>query len=46
MMFFFAQVLDIAHCYPPQPEGGEFPGREFVEVPEESASAAPTTSHA
>jgi hypothetical protein len=41
---FPAQVIDIARCYPPQPEGGEFPRREFVEVPEESASVAPTTS--
>jgi hypothetical protein len=45
-MMFFAQVIDIARCYPPQPEGGEFPGREFAEVLEESASIAPTTSRA
>jgi hypothetical protein len=45
-MMFLAQVIDIAHFYPPQPEGGEFPGREFAEVPEESASVAPTTSRA
>jgi hypothetical protein len=43
---FFAQVFDIARCYPPQPEGDEFPGREFVEVPEESVFVAPMTSHA
>jgi hypothetical protein len=41
-----AQVFDIARCYPPQPEGGKYPGREFVEAPEESAYAAPTTSRA
>jgi hypothetical protein len=29
-----------------QPEDGEYPGRDFIEAPEESASAAPTTSHA
>jgi hypothetical protein len=45
-MMFLAQVIDIACCYPPQQEGGEFPRREFVEVPEESASIAPTTSRA
>jgi hypothetical protein len=45
-MMFLAQVIDIACCYPPQPEGGEFPGREFAEVPEELASVAPTTSRA
>jgi hypothetical protein len=38
--------MDIAHCYPPQPEGGEFSGREFAEVPEESTSIAPMTSRA
>jgi hypothetical protein len=43
---FFAQVIDIARCYPPQPQGGEFPGRKFAKVPEESASVAPTTSRA
>jgi hypothetical protein len=26
----------------PQPEDGEYPGREFDEAPEESTSAAPT----
>jgi hypothetical protein len=38
------QIIPIARCYPPQPEDGEYPGREFNETPEESASAAPTTS--
>jgi hypothetical protein len=42
----FAQIIKIARCYPPQTEEGEYPGREFVEAPEESASAAPTTSRA
>jgi hypothetical protein len=36
----------MARCYPPQPEEGEYPGREFVEAPEESASATPTTLRA
>jgi hypothetical protein len=27
-------------------QDGEYPGRDFIEVPEESGSAAPTTSHA
>jgi hypothetical protein len=43
---FFAQVIDIARCYPPQSEGGEFPRRKFAKVPEESASVTPTTSRA
>jgi hypothetical protein len=43
---FLAQVIDIAYCYPPQQEGGEFPRREFAEAPEESASIAPMTSRA
>jgi hypothetical protein len=45
-MMFLAQVIDVAHCYPPQPEGGEFPGREFAKAPKESASIAPMTSRA
>jgi hypothetical protein len=40
------QIIKIARCYPPQPEDGEYPGREFVEAPEESASAVPTMSRA
>jgi hypothetical protein len=40
----FAQIIEIARCYPPQPEEDEYPRREFVEAPEELASAAPTTS--
>jgi hypothetical protein len=43
---FLAQVIDIVRCYPPQPEGGEFPEREFAKAPEESTSVAPTTLHA
>jgi hypothetical protein len=42
----FAQIIKIARCYPPQPEEGEYPGCEFVEVPEELASAVPTMSRA
>jgi hypothetical protein len=38
--------MDIAHCYPPQPKGGEFPGREFAKAPEESTSVSPITSRA
>jgi hypothetical protein len=41
-----AQVINIARCYPPQPEVGEYPGRDFIEVPEESTSAAPSPSRA
>jgi hypothetical protein len=42
----FAQVVNIAQCYPPQPEDGEYPGRDFIEVPEELTSAAPSPSRA
>jgi hypothetical protein len=38
------QIIPIARCYPPQPKDGEYPGREFNETPEESASAVPTMS--
>jgi hypothetical protein len=41
-----AQVVNIARCYPPQPEHGEYPGRDFIEVPEESTSTAPSSSRA
>jgi hypothetical protein len=34
----------VARCYPPQPEIGEYPGRDFTEVPEGSTSAAPSLS--
>jgi hypothetical protein len=33
-----------SRCYPPQPEDGEYPGRDFTEAAEESASAAPSPS--
>jgi hypothetical protein len=42
----FVQIIKIARCYLPQPEDGEYPGREFIKAPEESASATPTTSRA
>jgi hypothetical protein len=42
----FAQVVNVARCYPPQPEDGEYPGRDFIEVSEESTSAAPSSSRA
>jgi hypothetical protein len=38
------QVINIARCYPPQPEDSEYPGRDFTEAPEESTSAAPSPS--
>jgi hypothetical protein len=38
------QIIPIARWYPPQPEDGEYPGREFDETPEESALAVPTMS--
>jgi hypothetical protein len=40
----FIQIIPIARCYPLQPEDGEYPGHEFDETPEESASATPTMS--
>jgi hypothetical protein len=40
------QVIDIARCYPPQPEMGEYLGRDFAEVLEESTSAAPSPPRA
>jgi hypothetical protein len=43
-MKMFTQVINIARCYPPQPEDGEYPGRDFTEAPEESTSAAPSPS--
>jgi hypothetical protein len=46
MMGTLAQVINIAQCYPPQPKVGEYPGRDFIEVPEESTSAAPSPSRA
>jgi hypothetical protein len=36
-----AQVINVARCYPPQPEEGEYPGRDFIEAPDESTSAVP-----
>jgi hypothetical protein len=41
-----AQVINVARCYPPQPEEGEYPGRDFIEAPEESTSAAPSPPRA
>jgi hypothetical protein len=42
----FSQVVNIAQCYPPQPEDDEYPGHDFFEVQEESTSAAPSPSRA
>jgi hypothetical protein len=42
----FVQVVNVAWCYPPQPEDGEYPGRDFTEVPKELTSAAPSPSRA
>jgi hypothetical protein len=42
----FAQVVNVAPCYPPEPQDGEYPGRDFIEVLEESTSAAPSSSRA
>jgi hypothetical protein len=36
----------VARCYPPQTEDGEYPGRDFIEAPEELTSAAPSPSRA
>jgi hypothetical protein len=41
-----AQIINVVRCYLPQPEDGEYPERDFVEVPKESGSAAPATSRA
>jgi hypothetical protein len=41
-----AQVVNVARCYPPQPEDGEYPGRDFTEVLEESTSTALSPSRA
>jgi hypothetical protein len=40
----FIQVINIARYYPPQPEDSEYPGRDFTEALEESASTAPSPS--
>jgi hypothetical protein len=40
----FVQVINVARCYPPQPEDGEYPGRHFTEAPKKLASAAPSPS--
>jgi hypothetical protein len=45
-MYILVQVIDIARCYPPQPEMGEYPGRDFTEVPEGSTSVAPSPPRA
>jgi hypothetical protein len=45
-MYIPVQVIDIARCYPPQPEMGEYPGRDFTEVPEGSTSTAPSPPRA
>jgi hypothetical protein len=41
-----AQVINVARCYLPQLEDGEYPWRDFIEAPEESTSAAPSLSRA
>jgi hypothetical protein len=41
-----SQVINVARCYPPQPEDGEYLGHDFIEAPEESTSAAPSPSRA
>jgi hypothetical protein len=42
----FAQVVNVARCYPPQPEVGEYLGHDFIEVSKELTSAAPLSSRA
>jgi hypothetical protein len=42
----FVQVINIARSYPPQPEMGEYPGRDFTETMEGSTSAAPSPPRA
>jgi hypothetical protein len=41
-----AQVINVAQCYPPHPEDGEYLGCDFIEAPDESTSAAPSPSRA
>jgi hypothetical protein len=41
-----AQVIEVARCYLPQPKVGDYPGRDFTEVPEGSTSAAPSPPRA
>jgi hypothetical protein len=41
-----AQVINVARCYPPQPKEGEYPGRDFIEVPKELTSTAPSPPRA
>jgi hypothetical protein len=41
-----AQVINVARFYPPQHAAGEYLGRDFIEVPKESNSAAPPPSRA
>jgi hypothetical protein len=45
-MKMFVQVVNVAQCYPPQPEDGEYSGHDFTEVPDESTSAAPSPTRA
>jgi hypothetical protein len=46
LVFIFVQVINIARCYPPQPEMGEYSGRDFTDALEGSASAAPSPPRA
>jgi hypothetical protein len=41
-----AQVINVARCYLPQPEVGEYPGQDFIKAPEESTFAAPSPPRA
>jgi hypothetical protein len=41
-----AQVINVACCYPPQPEEGEYSGQDFIEAPDESTSAVPSPPQA
>jgi hypothetical protein len=45
-MKMFVQVVNVARCYLPQPEDGEYSGRDLTEVPDESTSAAPSPMRA
>jgi hypothetical protein len=45
-MYIPVQVIDIARCYPPQPEMGKYLGHDFTKVPEGSTSAAPSPPRA
>jgi hypothetical protein len=45
-IYIVVQGIEVAQCYLPHPEMGEYPGRDFIKVPEGSTSAAPSPPRA